>query len=85
MTILWVFNVSWCRCKLTFRLNLHLSELQCAVITDVIISAAEYRCSGALDNIIENHYSLTKGNVNTSLNICGVDFFFFFMHMINDI
>lgn len=71
MTILWAFNVSKCRRKLTFRLNLHLSKLQCAVITDVLVCAAEYRCSGVLDNIIENHYILTESDVNTSLNICG--------------
>lgn len=64
MTILWVFNVSWSRCKLPFRLNLQLSELQCALIIDVIISAAEYRCSGFLDNVIENHYNPTKSDLN---------------------
>ena len=31
------FNVSRSRCKLTFRLHLHLSELHCALIIDVII------------------------------------------------
>lgn len=85
MTILWVFNVSWCRCKHTSRLNLHLSKLQCAVITNVLICAAEYKCSGVLDNIIENYYIPTKSDVNTSLNICGLDFFLVFMHVINDI
>lgn len=65
MAPLWVFNVSWSRCKLTFRLHLHLSERHCALIIAVIISAAEYRCSGFLDNVIENHYNLTEGDART--------------------
>lgn len=41
MAALWEFRVSWSRCELTFGLNLHLSELQHALIRRVIISSAE--------------------------------------------
>lgn len=41
MAALWEFHVSWSRCELTFGLNLHLSELQHALIRRVIISSAE--------------------------------------------
>lgn len=41
MAALWEFHVSWSRCELTFGLNLHLSELQHALIRRVIMSSAE--------------------------------------------
>lgn len=61
MTLLWVFNVSWSRCQLTFRLHLYVTELRCFLtLYYKHLCAYKYSCSGDPHNIFETIIILLK-------------------------
>ena len=75
-------QASWLHCGCLMSVGVGVSSpLDCtyvhlnyAIITDVIVCAVKYRCSGFLDKAIENHYILTEGDSNTQVDICSLVF-----------